>query len=133
MDECTKGSSVKDTQETSRILLVRFILPYQMVTEADEIVVELLLNDSQVRALGQPPPRHHLELFNYMWGYKPIAEGKDDFIFYAEDFVSATKHSEKGSRIGDFIESCLDHFPDSPLKVGTIKHKKPKSNMKTHH
>jgi hypothetical protein len=65
-----------------------------------------------------------------MWGYKPVAEGKDDFIFHAEDFVSATKHSEKGARIGDFIESCLDHFPDSLLKVGTIIHKIPKSDMK---
>jgi hypothetical protein len=59
-----------------------------------------------------------------MWGYKPIAEGKDDFIFHAEDFVSAAKHGEKGARIGDFIESYLDHFPNSRLKVcSQIKHR----------
>jgi hypothetical protein len=52
-----------------------------------------------------------------MWGEKPIAEGKDDFIFYAEDFVSVARNTEKGARIGDFIESCLDHFPNSRLKV----------------
>jgi hypothetical protein len=93
------------------------MLAYWIKIDADEWAVELLLKDSQVRALGQPPARHHLELFNYMWGEKPIAEGKDDFIFYAEDFVSAAKHNEKGARIGDFIESCLDHFPNSRLKV----------------
>jgi hypothetical protein len=52
-----------------------------------------------------------------MWGYKPIAEGKDDFIFHIEDFVSAAKHSEKGTRLGDFIESYLDRWPNSRIKV----------------
>jgi len=79
-----------------------FILAKWMKTEANDSAVELLLKDSQVRALGQPPTRHHLELFYYMWGKKPLAEGKDDFIFHAEDFVSAAKHAEKGVRIGDF-------------------------------
>ncbi len=85
--------------------------------DADESIVELLLQDSQVRALGQPPARHHLGLFNYVWGYKPVAEGKDDFIFHVEDFVSVAKHSEKGTRLGDFIESYLDRWPNSRLKV----------------
>ncbi|KAH7409599.1 hypothetical protein BKA64DRAFT_665364 [Cadophora sp. MPI-SDFR-AT-0126] len=77
---------------------------------------DLLLRDTQVRALGQAPERHHLGLFNWVWNNKPLAPGKDAFIFQANDFVSAAKHCEKGTRLGDFIETYLDQWPKSRLK-----------------
>jgi hypothetical protein len=84
---------------------------------ADREIVELLVQDTQIRALGQPPPRHHLGLFNWIWNNKPLAEGKDDFMFHVDDFVSASKHSETGTRLADFIEEYFDRRPDSPFKV----------------
>lgn len=73
---------------------------------------ELLLYESQVRALERAQPRHHLGLFTYMQNRKPLGEGKDDFILYAEDFISVAKQSEKGTRIADLIESLVTIFPN---------------------
>ncbi len=84
---------------------------------ADREIVELLVQDTQIRALGQPPPRHHLGLFNWIWNNKPLIEGKDDFMFHVDDFVSASKHSETGTRLADFIVEYFDRWPDSPFKV----------------
>ncbi|PVH80171.1 hypothetical protein DL98DRAFT_654965 [Cadophora sp. DSE1049] len=77
---------------------------------------DLLLHDTQIRALGQAPERHHLGLFNWIWNNKPLAPGKDAFIFQADDFISAANHCEKGTRLGDFIETYLHQWPESRVK-----------------
>jgi len=76
----------------------------------------LLLRDTQIRALGKAPERHHLGLFNWIWNNKPLAPGKDAFIFQVDDFVSAARHCEKGTRLGDFIETYLNQWPESHIK-----------------
>lgn len=81
------------------------------------IIVKLLRAESQVRALGRAPPRHHLGLLTWMLNNKPLADEKDGFIFHVEDFVTVAKHSDKGSVIGDWIEAhVLDIWPKN-LKV----------------
>ena len=79
--------------------------------------VNLLLRDTQIRALGKAPERHHLGLLNWIWNNKPLAPGKDAFIFQVDDFVSAARHCEKGTRLGDFIETYLNQWPESHIKV----------------
>jgi hypothetical protein len=54
-----------------------------------------------------------------MWNNKPLIEGKDAFIFHAEDFVSAYQSSEMGTPLVDFIHRYLDLNPESRFKVGT--------------
>lgn len=52
-----------------------------------------------------------------MYTEKPLGLEKMDFIFHAEDFVSASRHSEKGNRLGDAIEAYVDRNPQTRLKV----------------
>jgi len=77
---------------------------------------ELLLKDSQVRALGRATQRHYLGLFNFVFTEKPLPEEKMGFVFQAEDFVSTSRQSEKGNRLGDYIEAYIDRWPQSPFK-----------------
>lgn len=82
--------------------------------------VDLLLKDSQVRALGPAPARHHLGLFNWMWHHKPLGENVDTFIFHAEDFVSIANRVAKGGRLADIVEAYLHHQPESLIKVSPL-------------
>ncbi|KUJ23408.1 uncharacterized protein LY89DRAFT_713875 [Mollisia scopiformis] len=72
---------------------------------------EVLLYESQVRALEPAPPRHHLGLFDYMRNRKPLAPDRDDFILHVEDFVSVAKKSESGTRITDVLEIFMASCP----------------------
>lgn len=87
-------------------------------------VVDLLLKDSQVRALGPAPARHHIGLFNWIWNNKPLGEDKDTFIFNVEDFVSAANHSRKGGRLANFVEAYLHRWPESRIKVSLSRESK---------
>ncbi|KAE8441481.1 hypothetical protein EG329_004905 [Mollisiaceae sp. DMI_Dod_QoI] len=77
---------------------------------------EVLLYESQVRALEKAPPRHHLGLFTWMRNRKPLGDERDDFIFHLEDFVSVAKQSEKGTRIADLLESFVTWCPNPITK-----------------
>jgi hypothetical protein len=49
---------------------------------------DLLLKNSQLKALGLPLKHNHKSLFYWIEGKKPIDEGQDDFILHQDDLVA---------------------------------------------
>lgn len=83
------------------------------------MIVELLVLESQVRALGQASPRDHLGVLTWMINEKPLGDGADSFIFYPEDFVSVARQSEQTTVLGRWIEAhVLNRWP-TRLRVKT--------------
>ncbi|KAF4630198.1 hypothetical protein G7Y89_g7942 [Cudoniella acicularis] len=94
---------------------------------------DLFLHVCQVRALERPSERDYFSFVNWMWNEKPLVKGKDDFAFYAEDFVSATKHSEKRTRLGNFIETRLDRWPRLRVLFQTERERRKSRDESVHH
>ena len=86
-------------------------------------VDEMLVNYSNILALGSPPKRNYMSLFNWVWNRKPLHNGYYDFVFHIEDFVSVARRSEqsnaleKSRYVEDCIQSYLTHVPKSAFKV----------------
>jgi len=78
---------------------------------------ELLLKDSQLRALPQTSPRNHLNLFHWVWGRKPLDAGEYDFIYHSDDFVSIAGGAYEKDAIDNFVEAFLVKWASSSLHV----------------
>ena len=74
----------------------------------------LLLQEVQLGYLGKTSQRNHLAVLNWIVNNKPFGEGKYDFIYHTQDYVSAAKPA---GRFENIIEAYLDNFNESRLKV----------------
>jgi hypothetical protein len=83
---------------------------------------DIVLKDAGLRALGKCPPRNAKALFTWVWDEKPlaIAAGKSDFIFYPDDLVSLAGQSQHDRPFENFVESFLDSYPLSWIKVRVL-------------
>ncbi|KAH6679131.1 hypothetical protein B0J14DRAFT_580100 [Halenospora varia] len=72
---------------------------------------DFLLKYCQVRELDRPTKRNFYGFYNWMWSQGPLCKDKREFMYHIDDFVSAYKHSEKSTRLGDFMERRLDKWP----------------------
>jgi len=79
---------------------------------------DLLLKDSQLRALKQTSPRNYRSVFHWIWGRKPLDAGEYDFIHYSKDFVSIAENTRKDG-IDGLVGACLDNWPSSTCLVRT--------------
>ena len=86
------------------------------------LLADIVLKDAGLRALGKCPPRNAKALFTWVWDEKPlaIAAGKSDFIFYPDDLVSLAGQSQHDRPFESFVESFLDSYPLSWIKVRVL-------------
>ncbi|CAG8979744.1 hypothetical protein HYALB_00013488 [Hymenoscyphus albidus] len=76
---------------------------------------EILLKDSQLRALPTPQSRDFKSFFNWIRTRRPLNPGQDNFAFHQEDFVCSVSTPRTGFDL--VITSCLSRWPEwSPLK-----------------
>lgn len=81
------------------------------------ILDDLLLKDTQLRALNSVPKRDHVHVFNWIWGHKPLDKGEYDFILHRNDFISSANLYGRRDGFDDFVEACISRWPQSPLTV----------------
>lgn len=86
-------------------------------------IADLILKYAQLRALSKTTKRNHKKLLDWIVDEKPLGIGKYDFIFHdADEFVSPGRTPEKDRGFEDNIESLLDYWPLSFLRVRIASH-----------
>lgn len=80
-----------------------------------QIIDDLLLKYMDVRALGRPPGRDQLSVYNWIKKERPLMKGEDTFIRYIDDLVSAKKKMESNGQSANNVEDMLDWLSGKPL------------------
>jgi hypothetical protein len=105
---------------------------------------DLLLKDSQVRALGSPLKRDQRAVFHWMKGKTPVVKGEDDWILHQDDLVPlATIDHLESSLSSSWLKVTLSLIPphsskqsrqtdNSNLSISsTLSHKAPKTQIRS--
>ena len=86
-----------DLREEIRVKLLiywMYSLSNVLKTRANLGLDDLLLKEAQLRALQRTPNRDHATVFKWLWSYKPVDQGEDNWIYHPDDFVSVKPTSE---------------------------------------